>query len=215
MSFLSSVAVADSIHDAAREGNLQEVQRLINEGVDVNSKAEDNQTPLHYASWHGHFEVAKLLLANGANINARTKLWNWAPLHYASDKGHLEMVKFFLENGANPNASSYGADTSLHLASLEGHFEIAKLLVKYGADVNVKTKRGRTPLHHAVFSERINIVELLLVKGADVNAVVDKFGWTPLQLAEQRWNKEIFLKLKSFQAKANMNKEASACARTF
>ena len=38
LSFLSSVVVADPIHDAAVVGNLQEVQRLINEGVSVDSK---------------------------------------------------------------------------------------------------------------------------------------------------------------------------------
>ena len=57
LSFLSSAVVADPIHDAAEAGNLQEVQRLINEGVDVESKTKHGYTTLHIASQKGNLEI--------------------------------------------------------------------------------------------------------------------------------------------------------------
>ncbi len=40
------------------------------DGADVNAKAGDGTTPLHNAAVYGHNEVAELLIANGANVNA-------------------------------------------------------------------------------------------------------------------------------------------------
>ena len=49
LSFLSSVAVAGSIHDAAREGNIQEVQRHLNEGVGINAVDKDGRDGTSYS----------------------------------------------------------------------------------------------------------------------------------------------------------------------
>ena len=59
-----------SIIDAAKQGNIEAVKQHIAAGTDVNAKDEDGYTPLHVAAWEGHKEIAELLIAKGADVNA-------------------------------------------------------------------------------------------------------------------------------------------------
>ncbi len=59
-----------SIHEAAIDGNIEAVKQHLATGTDVNTKADDEWTPLHEAAWHGHKEIVELLIAKGADVNA-------------------------------------------------------------------------------------------------------------------------------------------------
>ena len=63
-------AFAGPIHDAARKGDIEAVKQHLAAGMDVNAKDEDGVTPLHETALWGHNEVAELLIANGAEVNA-------------------------------------------------------------------------------------------------------------------------------------------------
>ncbi|KAF2300339.1 hypothetical protein GH714_012156 [Hevea brasiliensis] len=93
------------LHIGARKGDLKEVKRLLDEGMDVNAPAwgpkSKGVTPLHLAAEGGHLEVMDELLERGADIDART--WGacgWTPLHSAAKERKKEAVKFLIENGA-------------------------------------------------------------------------------------------------------------------
>jgi ankyrin repeat protein len=58
-----------SIHDAARDGNIETVKQHIAAGTDVNAKSEWGMSPLHYAVVNGRKEIAELLIAAGADVN--------------------------------------------------------------------------------------------------------------------------------------------------
>jgi ankyrin repeat protein len=62
---------ADPIHDAARNSDLAGVHAELDKGVDVNAKREGRSTFLHYAAFNGHKEIAELLIAKGADVNAK------------------------------------------------------------------------------------------------------------------------------------------------
>jgi ankyrin repeat protein len=64
-------AVDISIHDAAKEGNIEAVKQHLASGADVNAKDKNGFTPLHLAAMQGQKEVAELLIANGADVNAK------------------------------------------------------------------------------------------------------------------------------------------------
>jgi len=93
------------LHIGARKGDLKEVKRLLNEGMDVNVSGwgpkSKGVTPLHLAAEGGHLEVMDELLERGANIDARTMgACGWTPLHRAAKERRKEAVKFLIENGA-------------------------------------------------------------------------------------------------------------------
>lgn len=73
------------IWHAAQYGELEKVEKLILRGVDVRDKS--GYTALHYAARNGHAEVCKLLLMNGANVNAVTKSGCATALHRAASAG--------------------------------------------------------------------------------------------------------------------------------
>jgi len=58
------------IHDAALDGDIDEVQRQLDAGVDPNLKSSKGATPLFYAVYGGHLEIVELLITRGADVNA-------------------------------------------------------------------------------------------------------------------------------------------------
>jgi len=60
-----------SIGEAAFKGNIEAVKQHLDAGADVNAKDENGFTPLHYATLGGHKEIAELLIAEGADVNAK------------------------------------------------------------------------------------------------------------------------------------------------
>ena len=55
---------------AAKKGDIEAIKQHLAAGTDVNAKSGDGTTPLHTAAVYGHNEIAELLIANGANVNA-------------------------------------------------------------------------------------------------------------------------------------------------
>ena len=62
---------AKGINELSREGHIEELAKLLDQGTDVNEKDESGYTPLHWAVQGGHTDVARLLLDHGANIDSR------------------------------------------------------------------------------------------------------------------------------------------------
>jgi len=139
-------------------------------------------TSLHEAAEDGDVSEVKALLANGAEVNAKTKYYGYTPLHAAALLGHVNVVKLLLSKGAEVNAKITYGWTPLQLAAKYGHVDVVKLLLSKGAEVDAKDKYGYTPLHEAANNGHVDVVKLLLSKGAEVHAK-DKYGYTPLHEA--------------------------------
>jgi hypothetical protein len=84
------------------------------------------------ASYEGHVDVVEVLLAKGADINAKDKNGLTA-LDLASYEGRVNVVKLLLAKGADINAKDKGGLTVLGLASYIGHQEVVDLLKARGA----------------------------------------------------------------------------------
>ena len=101
--------------------------------------------PLHFALEHGRVDVAKVLIQNGADVNAVTERKKM-PLQIALRKGNVDVVKVLLENGA------YVGDKrrALLWAAEGGLVDFAKVLIQNGADVNAVDEDKSTALHWAI-----------------------------------------------------------------
>lgn len=123
------------------------------------------QTPLHWAARHGHVDVARGLIANGAGVDVRDTLRR-TPLHLAVE--HPDMIRFLVEAGADLQAGDSLGNTALHLA-VRHNGEVA-LLLELGVDPNTRNMLGDTALEIAVrrgnSRRNLAVVERLVQAGA-------------------------------------------------
>ena len=93
-----------SFHDAVSEGKIEAVKQHLATGTDVNAKDDWNSTPLPYAARGGHIEIAELLIANGADVNARVShdkgIPGLTPLFYAARGDSSEIAELLIANDA-------------------------------------------------------------------------------------------------------------------
>jgi ankyrin repeat protein len=84
------------IRDAVTAGNLARLQKLLDNGVGLDNKDEDERTPLHWAAGSGALEVVEFLVEKAsARLNVQDDA-GWTPLMSAASAGHSEIVSFLL-----------------------------------------------------------------------------------------------------------------------
>jgi len=133
-----------SLHGAAALGYKDIANMLINAGAYVNDRSDElGYTPLMSAALRENPEIIELLIANGADINARCVEMN-TPLIYAAIYGCPKNAEVLIANGADINAKNNNGQTALMFAALNEHVEVARLLIDAGANVNAKDNNGKT-----------------------------------------------------------------------
>jgi len=95
---------AFSLHKACMYNDIDQVEACIAAGQDVNSKSVEGWTPLHWASFWGYTEIAKLLIAAGADVTTKTPFLGWTPLYVSQFCNRVsnneEMMKLLQQAGA-------------------------------------------------------------------------------------------------------------------
>ena len=85
-------AKADSLHDAAQDGDLARVEALLAQGNSPDATGGDGNTALYIAAYRGNAEVVEALLAGGADPT-RAGRKEVSPLHVAIGRGHVEIAE--------------------------------------------------------------------------------------------------------------------------
>ena len=185
---------------------------LIDHGADVNLTNKGAWTPLYLATDNrniesgdypvrkpdmDHLEYIKLLIAKGANVNARmkdstetrtvfTNQWldeNGATAFLrASQSGDIELMKLLLAHGADPKIETTLHVTALQVAagigwvegityewSPQATYDACKMLLDLGLDPNAQADTGRTALHGAAHKGRTDVIQLLVDHGAKLD----------------------------------------------
>ena len=136
----------------------------------INAVATWGRTVLIWAGVNGHIESVKVLIAAGADGNAKyedTKYRdNRTLLMYAADGGQLEMVKVLIAAGTAVNAKDESGVTALMHAAGGGHTETVKVLIAAGANVNAISDYGRTALMSAAGGGHAETMKILQAAGA-------------------------------------------------
>ncbi len=158
--------------------SLQFIRELVKRGADVN-----------------------LRLARGGGGIGKFTTKGATPFLMASATADLPYMKLLLELGADPSIPNaeqttplivacgihVGSDQATELAGEEPEvLEAAQMLLKLGADINAVDANGETPMHGAALKNLPKVVQFLADRGAkiDIWNKENKYGWTPLLLAE-------------------------------
>jgi ankyrin repeat protein len=156
---------ADALSEAARKGDAAAVKKLLDEGVDINTKFRYNRTALSFAADRGHVEVVKLLLDRGADVNVKDTFYNATALTWAVSPAmgrtpqHAEVVRLLLQHGAQ------GKEAALTAAASSGEVETVRVILGLGA------------LPPATLSDALEAATK--AKRADVVAALEQAGAKP------------------------------------
>lgn len=161
---------ASALIYASEKGNINIMQYLIDNGIDVNGKADDNgDTPLLWAvTGENPYEASKLLIENGANVNA-TNDSGVAPATILA-ASTPKVVKLLKDNGADLDTKFLDYYPPIAIAAGAGNLEIVKALVENGADVNYYPNDiNYTAIFHAIDQHNYEVAEYLFKNGVDLN----------------------------------------------
>ena len=180
------------IHGAVAGGDFNAVKQFLEEGIEVDLKVENEvrPTPLHTAVMYNQGDIVKLLIVEGADVNANTEK-EVTPLMYAAFGGSMELVELLIGEGADVNAEDSGQKTALEVVETEiesdtfeqkeAKIKIAELLRKHGG--KSKSKEGKEldldgePASELVIAQWVKGEEVDLSEG--VNVVEFWATWCP------------------------------------
>jgi ankyrin repeat protein len=201
--------------DAIKQGNLDEVERLLSLTPSLIYERESGLSPILIAAYSQKPEIADFLTEKTGSLNiyesaaigktnqvarhlARDPLLvnayscdGYQPLGLACYFGHYETAEYLIKAGAvvnSPSQSSIGAPPIL-LAATAGHAQIILLLLKYNANPNTRENNGYTPLHIAAQNGDTQIIRSLLFNGADMTLCSHQ-GELPIDLAIKKGHTE-------------------------
>jgi len=178
-----------AFHLAAYMGDMEKLEKCLEEGINVNTPGDSNSTALHLVANSGKKDIVEFLISKGAQVDVKD-VFDWTPLLYAASHNYEDIADLLLAKGADVNAKDEDGYTLLYHAIWDEDKDAVKLLISKGADVNVKDHDGYTQLVWAIWMDNKDIVELVINKGADVNAE-DKDGYTPLYYAAMQDSKDL------------------------
>jgi ankyrin repeat protein/L-ascorbate metabolism protein UlaG (beta-lactamase superfamily) len=181
-------AVGAEIHQAVADGDVERVAALLKTDPTLAMLPDENDRfnslPLHLAAINGNIEIARLLLAAGADVDCGDSDES-TPLHNAGLHRHPEMLAFLLENGADVNRRDRNGAYALSFAASGGDSTCVQMVLDAGADLNYWHPQGYTLFHFACSRNLHDLFDRLVAHGVDINAASTR-GETPLHWAAGR-----------------------------
>ena len=189
-----------ALHTASAEGDLAKMQKLIENGANVNEiryntpqimfyqPYEYQATPLMSAAYKGQTQAVQFLIENGADINYRDEYnWGHTALMIATYQGHEEIVDVLLANNAE-----YNLNEAMTMAIVFNRVEAFRKAVNEGADIySINPYTGFTPLMVSAKNNYFEITQILLAYGVDITIKNPSTSMTAFMYAVQEGNFEI------------------------
>jgi ankyrin repeat protein len=165
--------------------SVEVAEMLLAKGAALNV-ASNERPALHVAAYNGNVELAKVLLAHGADPSAKNS-WGATPLHEAarSEVPSAAMATLLITKGAKVSATDDNGNTPLHTAVsgftgcmdsmvpfwtknkiMKDRLAVAEVLLANGANINATNGAGRTPLAKATEEKNTAAKAFLAGRGA-------------------------------------------------
>uniref|UniRef100_S4RZ36 Protein phosphatase 1 regulatory subunit n=1 Tax=Petromyzon marinus TaxID=7757 RepID=S4RZ36_PETMA len=195
---------------ACIDENFDMVKFLVERDANINQADNEGWTPLHAAASCGYIDIAKYLIAHGANVaavNSESEL----PLDITEDEALEDMLQEELsKHGVDQDAARKEEEqvmmrdarqwlnsgridevrhpksggTALHVAAAKGYIDVIKLLLQAGFDVNVRDNDGWTPLHAAAHWGKDEACRVLVENFCNMEAL-NKVGQTAFDVSDE------------------------------
>lgn len=125
----------DDFYEAVIDNNISGVMSLYENdpGLINASYGYQKESPLHYAVYKSHRQIAEFLISNGADVNAKASIDGTTPLHWMAMSGQCELMELLISKGANVNARDDLGKTPLKYATERRYTAIAEILRRHGA----------------------------------------------------------------------------------
>ncbi|CAF0742233.1 unnamed protein product [Adineta ricciae] len=148
-------------------------------------KVYENTTVLWVAAAYNNFNLIKIFVEHGAQVNHRIKT-NSTPLRCVCYHGSVPLARYLIANGAEVRIKKERNDTNLILSVFREHVDLVHYLVdELGCDVNECDDEHRSSLYLAVERGSYELVEFLINRGAR-NLPIKYDRTTPLMLAAEK-----------------------------
>lgn len=180
---------------AALEGEATALKACLERGVDINVTNRQGRTAITLASLSQKYDCVALLIDAGADINRQDETC-FNPFLISCLNNDLKLLRLLLPARPDLTRLTRFGGVGITPASEKGHVEIVRELLEHtGINVNHTNFLGWTPLLEAIVlndggKKQQEIVSLLLENGANPH-MTDKYGKTPLELAEEKGYREI------------------------
>ena len=179
---------------AARQGRMDIVKALLENGADVNhlvpsalGPATALQAVLAVPDFaETHLLMTTYLLEKSAHARDRNGSGRF-PLLFAAEAGRIDAAKLLIEHGADVNDFDPRTGFPLMTAACTGHSEFIWMLAEKGANLKMASSDGYTPLMCASKEGRLDAVRVLIERGAEVSAATTS-GLTALTEATKTGN---------------------------
>ena len=164
---------------------------LSDKNVNVNKHYGQNMdTPLHLAANNKKYETSKILLQNGAKVDALNER-NLTPLHIVLKYDNTKLFNLFMIYGADIHSKDKENKSYLHIAASYGHMNLCKILLEcYKLDIASADNRGWTVLHYAAKSGNIELFQYFIENGSDVYNATN-YGKNCLHIAASKGHSNI------------------------
>ena len=122
---------------------------LIDKGVDINTRSNNNYTPLMYACMDNYQKFAEMLVDNGADVNLKDNYGETALMHICKiNTGATDLINKLIKNSENIDDKNKHGDTALLLACASENTTAMKLLLENGANPNIRNDDGYNALSY-------------------------------------------------------------------
>ena len=187
LTLCSAASAQTPAQEPAQQQDTRDARPAVDDPVPVDGgtvvAVVEPSEPLVKAAMDNDLEaVRRLLLFEGADVNAVDKSIGITALAQAFENGNRELIRELLWRGARANERLSYKKTALMRMNEGTTADVVRDLLDAGARVNLRDEDGNTVLMSAAGYGRLDIVELLLRAGAKVNAQ-SKSGTTALMNA--------------------------------